>query len=85
MPTSAAQLKYGGLVLSVIFQKTQLILQFHRREKQTKDMTSTNVIVLLKIKMSPGVRKPKIWILTRYDTNQAVELMEMARGLKFSI
>ena len=35
--------------------------------------------------MSPGVRKPTIWILTRSDTNQAVQLLEMARGLKFCI
>ena len=35
--------------------------------------------------MSPGVRKPTIWILTRPDTNQAVQLLEMARGLKFWI
>ena len=33
--------------------------------------------------MSPEVRKPTIWILTRSDTNQAVQLQGMARGLKF--
>ena len=26
-----------------------------------------------------------MWILTRSDTNQAVQLLEMARGLKFCI
>ena len=35
--------------------------------------------------MSAGVRKPTIWILTRSDTNQAVKLLEMARGWKFWI
>ena len=35
--------------------------------------------------MSPGVRKQTMWILTRFHTNQAVELLEMARGLKFCI
>ena len=35
--------------------------------------------------LSPGVRKPTIWILTRSDTNRAVQLLEMARGLKFCI
>ena len=33
--------------------------------------------------MSPGVRKPTIWILTRSDTNQAVQPLKMARGWKF--
>ena len=36
-------------------------------------------------KMSPGVRKPTIWILTRSDTNQAVQPLKMARGWKFCI
>ena len=31
------------------------------------------------------MRKPTIWILTRSDTNQAVQPLEMARGLKFCI
>ena len=35
--------------------------------------------------MSPNMRKPTMWILTRSDTNQAVHLLEMARGLKFCI
>ena len=35
--------------------------------------------------MSPGVRKPTIWILTRSDTNQAVQPLKMARGWKFGI
>ena len=30
-----------------------------------------------------GVSKPTIWILTRSDTNQAVQLLEMARNLNF--
>ena len=28
-------------------------------------------------------KKKTMWILTRSDTNQAVQLLEMARGLKF--
>ena len=31
------------------------------------------------------MRKPTIWFLTRSDTNQAVQLQKMARGLKFRI
>ena len=33
--------------------------------------------------MSPGVRKPTMWILAISDTNQAVQPLEMARGLEF--
>ena len=33
--------------------------------------------------MSRYVRKPTMWILTRSDTNQTVQLLEMARGWKF--
>ena len=36
-------------------------------------------------KLSPGMRKTTICILTRSDTNQAVQLLEMARGSKFCI
>ena len=36
-------------------------------------------------KKSLGVRKPTILILTRSVTNQAVQLLEMARGLKLWI
>ena len=35
--------------------------------------------------MGPGVRKQTMWILTRSDTNQAVQPLKMARGLKFCI
>ena len=35
--------------------------------------------------MSRNVRKPTMWILTRSDTNQAVQPLKMARGLKFWI
>ena len=35
--------------------------------------------------MSPGARKPTIWILNRSDTNQAVQPLKMARGWKFWI
>ena len=33
----------------------------------------------------PQHDKPTIWILTRSDTNQAVQPLEMTRGLKFCI
>ena len=36
-------------------------------------------------KMSRVMRKQTMWILTRSDTNQAVQLLEMARDLKFCI
>ena len=35
--------------------------------------------------MSRNVGKPALGILTRSDTNQAVQPLEMARGLKFCI
>ena len=31
------------------------------------------------------MRKPTFWFLTRSDTNQAVQLQKMVRGLKFWI
>ena len=31
------------------------------------------------------MRKPTIWILTRSDKKQAVQLLQMARGWKFCI
>ena len=35
--------------------------------------------------MSHNVRKPTMWILTRSDTNQAVQPLEIARSLKICI
>ena len=35
--------------------------------------------------MSRDVRKPTFWFPTWSDTNQAVQLQKMARGLKFRI
>ena len=35
--------------------------------------------------MSCDMRKPTMCFLTRSDTNQAVQAMKMARGLKFCI
>ena len=35
--------------------------------------------------LSRNVRKPTMWFLTRSDTNQAVQLLQIARGLKFWI
>ena len=36
-------------------------------------------------KMSRVMRKPMFWFLTWSDTNQVVQLLKMARGLKFRI
>ena len=36
-------------------------------------------------KLSRNLRKQTMWILTRSNTNQAVQPLEMARGLKFCI
>ena len=38
-----------------------------------------------KAQMSRDMKKPTMWILTRSDTNQAVQPLEMARVLKFCI
>ena len=38
-----------------------------------------------KLNMSRNTRKPTMWFLTRSDTNQAVQLLKTARGLKFCI
>ena len=35
--------------------------------------------------LSRAMRKPMFWFPTRSDTNQAVQLQKMARGLKFRI
>ena len=35
--------------------------------------------------LSRDMRKPTMWFLTRSDTNQAVQPIRMARGLKFYI
>ena len=35
--------------------------------------------------LSPVMRKPTFWFLTWSDTNQAVQLQIIARGLKFRI
>ena len=50
----------------------------------------TELLVLGKIfegfyHMSRVMRKPTFWFPTRSDTNQAVKLQKMARGLKFRI
>ena len=37
------------------------------------------------LQLSRNIRKPTMWFLTRSDTNQAVQPLEMARGLKFWI
>ena len=35
--------------------------------------------------MSRNMKKQTMWFLTRSDTNQAAQPLEMARGLKFGI
>ena len=35
--------------------------------------------------MSRNLGKATMWILTRYDTNQAVQPLEMAKGVKLWI
>ena len=47
-------------------------------------MTSETMLHGLQ-KMSCNVGKPTMWILTRSDTNGAVQPLEMAKGLKFRI
>ena len=44
-------------------------------------ITSFNIVCY----MSCNMRKPTMWILTRSHTNQAVQPLEMTRGLKFCI
>ena len=59
--------------------QTRLLLQ--KRQKQTfTKFCETN-----RNEMSLNMRKPTMCILTRYDTNQAVQPLKMARGLKFRI
>ena len=42
-------------------------------------------LVIADAQMSRNMRKPTMWILSTSDTNQAVQPLEMARGLKFCI
>ena len=60
----------GALSISIFLQKYATILK--------------NNLLCVK-KMSRVMRKPTMWILTRSDTNQAVQPLEVARGLKFCI
>ena len=48
--------------------------------KETK-----NHLISLKLQLSRVMRKPTIWFPSWSDTNQAVQLQKMARGLKFRI
>ena len=54
-------------------------------EQFTFSLICCSCCLTLNLKMSHGMRKPTMWILTRSDTNQAVQPLEMARGLKFCI
>ena len=50
------------------------------------DDDDEEVVIIGKIvDMSRVMRKPMFWFPTRSDTNQAVQLQKMARGLKFRI
>ena len=46
-------------------------------------MKNMNIFSSVSRYLSRNVRKPTMWILTRSDTNQTVQPLEMARGLKF--
>ena len=46
---------------------------------------SGRFLICLHLHVSRVMRKQTIWILTRSDTNQAVQLLETIRGLKFCI
>ena len=46
-------------------------------------MRTVTIVVLVRKYLSPGMRKPTMWILTRSDTNHVVQPLKMARGLKF--
>ena len=45
----------------------------------------SNPVSTVKNDLSRVMRKQTFWIPTRFDTNQAVQLQKMARGLKFRI
>ena len=47
--------------------------------------TPKTVFCLCEKHLSSVMRKPTFWFLTWSDTNQAVQLQKMARGLKFRI
>ena len=54
------------------------------------NMQNSNPFLLLRSyqevrKLSRVIRKPTFWFPTWSDTNQAVQLQKMARGLKFRI
>ena len=67
---------------------------FQQPEKVRVNMTSTQysaISAAVKFdkfsdeKLSRVMRKPTFWFPTWSDTNQAVQLQKMARGLKFRI
>ena len=56
------------------------------RTVKTGRMSSLDTKAKLFVKeMSHDMRKQTFWLPTRSDTNQAVQLQKMARGLKFRI
>ena len=48
-------------------------------------MGKSTQLILVKLHMSLVVRKPVFEVSDRSDTNWAVQLLKMARGLKFQI
>ena len=65
---------------------TDLKFQIQKAEGRI-DVVKTNALISCVVTghLSRNVRKPTMWILTRSDTNQAVQPLEKARGLKFCI
>ena len=43
------------------------------------------LLIQMQNKLSRDMRKSTMWFLTRSDTNQAIQLLERARGWKFCI
>ena len=52
---------------------------------QTGQMQGRLIYAGHKAQMSRIMRKPTFWFPTWFDSNQAVQLQKMARGLKFQI
>ena len=61
----------------------------HETRKASDLITDTNQLAQPKIHFGDNLRhvmrKPTFWFPTWSDTNQAIQLQKMARGLKFGI
>ena len=55
------------------------------QRKVVKRVASCKISLFIKIIFEPCLRKPMFWLPTWSDTNQAVQLQKMAKGLKFWI